>query len=82
MHQPVTTTLADQYFGVGRVALNLLPKPVDMCFQGVGLDGGAVAPDHFLEHLPVDKPAAGTDEILQNRRLLVGEADLLVGLFI
>ncbi len=42
-HQPVATRLGNQNIGVGRVALNLLTKPVDMCFQGVGLDGGAVA---------------------------------------
>src|SRR5215212_5351464 len=47
-HKLITTGFRYQDLGIGRVAFDLLPKAVDMRFEGMGRDPCIIAP-HFMQ---------------------------------
>ena len=77
-HQPVAAGLGHQDLGLGRIALDLLAQAVDMGLQRMGGDAGVVAPDLAQQRVAPDHPRARAVEIFQDRRFLLGQADLLL----
>ena len=75
--QAIAAGLRDQDLGVRGIALDLLAQAVDVGFQGVGGDRGVVAPDLAQQGVAAHDLVPGPIEVLQDRRFLFGQADLL-----
>src|SRR5579872_1380404 len=74
--QPVAAGFSDENFGLGGVALDLLPQAVDMGLERVRGHPGIVAPDLAEQGRPVDRPIAGVIKIAKDRGFLLGQAHL------
>src|SRR6202008_4589844 len=75
--QFVATGFRDQDLRIGGVLLDLLAQPVDVGFQRVRGHTGIVAPSLLEQGLARHRELAGPIEETQDRRFLLGQADLL-----
>ena len=62
-----------QNAGIGRVSLDLLAQPVDMCFECMGRNIGVITPDFCEKDITPYDLASGTVEIPQNGCLFLGQ---------
>src|ERR1700728_246247 len=76
-HQFVAAGLGDEDGGSSGVLFDLLPKPINVGLERVRRHARIVAPNLLEQRFTRHRPLAGPVEITQDRRLLLGETDLV-----